>query len=163
MLHEDLPKDIVGADDSDFARTLSTVSTDASLKVIGPYHLVRRLGEGGMGEVWLAEQRGSVRRRVALKLIKGGVGTREAIARFGSERQALALDHPAIAKVFDAGSTVDGAPYFVMEYVAGVPINEYCDKHRLSTLERLDLFTQVCEGRLFVNNGMANLEDSRPR
>lgn len=147
MLPEDLPKDIAAGGDSDFARTLSTVSTGTSLKVIGPYHLVRRLGEGGMGEVWLAEQRGSVRRRVALKLIKGGVSTREAIARFESERQALALmDHPAIAKVFDAGSTGDGTPYFVMEYVAGVPINEYCDKHRLSTIERLDLFTQVCEG-----------------
>lgn len=147
MLPEDLPKNIVGGKDSDFVPTQSTDSADSSLKVVGPYHLIRRLGEGGMGEVWLAEQRGSVRRRVALKLIKGGVSTREAIARFESERQALAMmDHPTIAKVFDAGTTAEGTPYFVMEYVAGVPINEFCDKHRLSTTERLELFTQVCEG-----------------
>ena len=100
-----------------------------------------------MGEVWLAEQREPVHRRVALKLIKAGMNSREVIARFESERQALALmDHPAIAKVFDAGSTAQGAPYFVMEYVAGVPINAYCDDHRLCTRERLQLFMHVCEG-----------------
>lgn len=105
------------------------------------------IGQGGMGEVWLAEQREPVRRRVALKLIKAGMNTREVVARFESERQALALmDHPAIAKVFDAGSTPQGLPYFVMEYVAGVPITEYCDKHRLTMHERLELFVQVCEG-----------------
>src|SRR6516165_7131734 len=99
--------------------------------VIGRYHLLQRIGEGGMGEVWLAEQKEPVRRRVALKLVKAGMNTREAIARFDSERQALALmDHPAIAKVFDAGSTTQGAPYFVMEYVAGVAITSYCDNHR---------------------------------
>jgi len=129
------------------APTQSMDSADTTATVIGPYHLVRRLGEGGMGEVWLAEQKEPVRRRVALKLIKAGTDTREAIARFGSERQALALmDHPAIARVFDAGATQQGAPYFVMEYVAGVPITDYCDKHKLNTQERLDLFTQVCEG-----------------
>ena len=90
--------------------------------VIGPYHLLELIGEGGMGEVWLAEQRKPVRRRVALKLIKAGMDTREVVLRFESERQALALmDHPAIAKVFDAGSTPEGRPYFVMEYVAGIP------------------------------------------
>jgi tetratricopeptide (TPR) repeat protein len=100
-----------------------------------------------MGEVWLAEQKEPVRRRVALKLVKAGMNTREVMARFESERQALALmEHPVIAKVFDAGSTPDGAPYFAMEYVAGVPITEYCDNHRLSIQERLELFTQVCEG-----------------
>ncbi len=100
-----------------------------------------------MGEVWLAEQKQPVRRRVALKLIKAGMNTREIVARFESERQALALmDHPAIAKVFDAGSTPEGMPYFVMEYVAGVPITDYCDKHRLAVLDRLELFVQVCEG-----------------
>ena len=115
--------------------------------VIGRYHLLQKIGEGGMGEVWLAEQKGPVRRRVALKLVKAGMNSREVIARFESERQALALmDHPAIAKVFDAGSTPQGAPYFVMEYVAGVPITNYCDKHRLNTRERLDLFMRVCEG-----------------
>ncbi|HKS97008.1 MAG TPA: protein kinase, partial [Terriglobia bacterium] len=115
--------------------------------VIGRYHLLQRIGEGGMGEVWLAEQREPVRRRVALKLVKAGMNTREVMARFESERQALALmDHPAIAKVFDAGSTAQGTPYFVMEYVAGVPIIAYCDHHRLSTRERLELFIHVCEG-----------------
>src|SRR5438552_1811824 len=105
------------------------------------------IGEGGMGEVWLAEQKEPVRRRVALKLIKAGMDTREVVARFESERQALALmDHPAIAKVFDAGSTTQGRPYFVMEYVAGIPITTYCDKHRLTTRDRLDLFVRVCEG-----------------
>ncbi len=115
--------------------------------VIGRYHLLQKIGEGGMGEVWLAEQKEPVRRRVALKLVKAGMNSREVIARFESERQALALmDHPAIAKVFDAGSTPQGAPYFVMEYVAGVPITTYCDNHRLSTRERLELFMHVCEG-----------------
>ena len=116
-------------------------------KAIGRYHLLHKIGEGGMGEVWLAEQREPVRRRVALKLIKAGMNTREVMARFASERQTLALmDHPAIAKVFDAGTAADGAPYFVMEYVAGVPITAYCDNHRLSTRERLELFRRVCDG-----------------
>ena len=107
--------------------------------VIGPYHLLQRIGVGGMGEVWLAEQKEPVRRRVAIKLIKARDGTREVVARFESERQALALmDHPAIAKVFDAGSTPQGRPYFVMEYVNGVPITTYCDKHRLTSEQRLD-------------------------
>ena len=115
--------------------------------VIGRYYLLQRIGVGGMGEVWQAEQKEPVRRRVALKLVKAGMNTREVIARFESERQALALmDHPAIAKVFDAGSTPLGAPYFVMEYVAGVPITDYCDRHRLNTHERLELLVHVCEG-----------------
>jgi eukaryotic-like serine/threonine-protein kinase len=144
---EDLPKHTLGADDIGLATTQSIDATDQAERVIGPYHLVRRIGEGGMGEVWLAEQKDPVRRRVALKLIRGGLSTRETMARFDSERQALALmEHPAIAKVFDAGATPQGAPYFVMEYVAGVAITDYCDNHRLNTLERLELFTQVCEG-----------------
>ncbi len=113
----------------------------------GPYRLLQRLGEGGMGEVWLAEQSKPVRRRVALKLIKAGMDTREVVARFESERQALALmDHPAIAKVFDAGSTPEGRPYFAMEYVPGIPITAYCDKHRMTTRQRMELFIQVCDG-----------------
>src|ERR1700692_1131874 len=115
--------------------------------IIGPYHLLQLIGEGGMGQVWLAEQKQPVRRRVAVKLIKVGMDTREVIARFESERQALALmDHPAIAKVFDAGSTAEGRPYFVMEYVAGMPITDYCDRHKLTTIQRLKLFISVCEG-----------------
>ena len=114
---------------------------------IGAYHLLQPIGQGGMGEVWLAEQRQPVRRRVAIKLIKAGMDTREVVARFESERQALALmDHPTIAKVFDAGSTPLGRPYFVMEYVNGIPITEYCDKHKMTPRARLDLFIHVCEG-----------------
>jgi non-specific serine/threonine protein kinase/serine/threonine-protein kinase len=120
---------------------------EAAGTVIGRYHLLQKIGEGGMGEVWLAEQKEPVRRRVAVKLIKAGMNTREVIARFESERQALALmDHPAIAKVFDAGSTPQGSPFFAMEYFAGKPITVYCDDHRFGTCERLELFMHVCEG-----------------
>src|ERR1700677_1300234 len=128
--------------------TRSIRSTESSAgTVIGHYHLLQRIGEGGMGEVWLAEQKEPVRRRVAIKLIKAGMDSREGIARFESERQALALmDLPAFAKGFDAGSRPQGPPYFAMEYVAGVAITAYCDNHRLSTRERLELFMHVCEG-----------------
>ena len=113
---------------------------------VGPYRLLEVIGEGGMGEVWLAEQL-EPRRMVALKLIKAGMDTKQVVARFDSERQALALmDHPAIAKVFDGGSTSEGRPYFVMEYVPGIPIHQHCDVHRLSTAARLELFIEVCEG-----------------
>jgi eukaryotic-like serine/threonine-protein kinase len=132
--------------EADFTRTIGSSESNGGA-VIGRYHLLQKIGEGGMGEVWLADQKEPVRRRVALKLVKAGMDTREVVARFESERQALALmDHPAIAKVFDAGSTPQGAPYFVMEYVAGVPITTYCDNHRLNTRERLELFMRVCEG-----------------
>jgi eukaryotic-like serine/threonine-protein kinase len=114
---------------------------------IGPYRLLQLIGEGGMGEVWLAEQLEPIRRKVAIKIIKAGMDTKQVVARFESERQALALmDHPAIARVLDGGSTSEGRPYFVMEYVAGVSITEHCDTHKLSTQERLELLTEVCEG-----------------
>jgi serine/threonine protein kinase/tetratricopeptide (TPR) repeat protein len=114
---------------------------------IGPYRLIRTLGIGGMGEVWLAEQTRPVHRLVALKVIKPGMDSRQVIARFEAERQALALMvHPAIAAVFDGGVTAEGRPYFVMEYVQGEPITTYCDRHRLGVHERLSLFEQVCEG-----------------
>jgi serine/threonine protein kinase len=109
------------------------------------YRLLQEIGEGGCGLVYVAEQEEPVRRRVALKVIKLGMDTRQVIARFDAERQALAMmDHPNIAKVFDAGATETGRPFFVMELVRGVPITEYCDKNKLSTRERLDLFVQVC-------------------
>ena len=98
-----------------------------------------------MGIVYLAEQEEPFRRRVALKIIKIGMDTREVVARFEAERQALALmDHPNIAQVYEAGATEDGRPYFAMEHVPGIPITEYCDKHRLSTRARLELFVEVC-------------------
>ena len=101
-----------------FDKTKTSVSTGLTGRTIGPYHLLQKIGEGGMGEVWVAEQEKPIQRRVALKLIKAGMDTRQVIARFESERQALAMmDHPAIAKVFDGGSTPDGRPYFAMEYV----------------------------------------------
>jgi len=117
------------------------------LKSLGPYRLLQKLGEGGMGQVWLAEQVSPVRREVAVKLIKAGTYDDSVLRRFQSERQSLAImDHPAIAKVFDAGATPEGQPYFVMEYVPGVPITDYCDKKKLKVRARLELFIQACEG-----------------
>jgi serine/threonine protein kinase/tetratricopeptide (TPR) repeat protein len=119
----------------------------ASPKSIGPYRLVRKLGEGGMGQVWLAEQTAPLQRLVAIKLIRAGVADGILLERFESERQVLArMNHPSIAKVYDAGSTPDGTPYFVMEYVPGIHITLYCDQKRLSIRQRLELFLKVCEG-----------------
>jgi eukaryotic-like serine/threonine-protein kinase len=113
--------------------------------VIGPYKLRERIGEGGMGTVYVAEQERPVRRRVALKIVKEGMDTHQVVARFEAERQALALmDHPYIAKVLDAGATDSGRPYFVMELVRGMPITEYCRRMRLPTRDRLTLFVDVC-------------------
>ena len=124
--------------------TVAGVGAVASGQV-GPYRLLERVGAGGMGEVWLAEQRQPVRRQVALKVIKAGMDTREVIGRFEAERQALALmNHPNIAGVYDAGATPEGRLYFAMEYVHGIPITDYCDKQRLSIRERLALFMDVC-------------------
>jgi serine/threonine protein kinase len=118
----------------------------AQPSVIGPYRVLSLLGEGGMGVVYLAEQEQPISRRVAVKVMKFGMDSREVLARFASERQALALmTHPNIAKVFDAGWSEDGRPYFVMEYVAGVPITQYCDQQRLPMRARLELFRTVCE------------------
>ncbi|HJT70935.1 MAG TPA: protein kinase [Terriglobales bacterium] len=119
----------------------------ASPHNIGPYHLIEKIGEGGMGQVWLAEQTSPIHRRVALKLIRWGVYDDAVIHRFQAERQSLAvMDHPSIAKVFDAGATPEGQPYFVMEYVPGVPITDYCDQKKLKIRDRLELFRRVCEG-----------------
>jgi serine/threonine protein kinase/tetratricopeptide (TPR) repeat protein len=114
--------------------------------LIGRYRLLEQIGEGGFGIVFMAEQQHPVRRRVALKVIKPGMDTRQVIARFEAERQALALmDHPNIAKVFDAGVTDSGRPYFVMELVKGLPITKYCDEHKRTPRQRLELFVQVCQ------------------
>ncbi|MBL8803792.1 MAG: tetratricopeptide repeat protein [Planctomycetes bacterium] len=113
---------------------------------IGRYRLLQEIGQGGMGVVWMAEQREPVVRKVALKIVKLGLDTREVVVRFEAERQALALmDHPHIARVLDGGATNTGRPYFVMELVKGVPITDYCDQARLGLRERLELFTKVCE------------------
>ena len=125
------------------------IQSNGELKgtTLGPYELVEIIGQGGMGQVWRAQQVRPFTRTVALKLIKIGMDTQEVVRRFETERQILAvLDHPAIAKVFDAGSTPFGRPYFVMEYVEGVPITAYCDQRRLTVTERLKLFIKVCEG-----------------
>src|SRR6202167_5335231 len=146
MATSDLPNALQDTQDPDRTRSTGTPG-GAAAGQIGPYRLLQLLGEGGMGEVWLAEQKTPIHRTVALKMIKAGMDTKAVVARFESERQALALmDNPNIARVFDAGSTAEGRPYFVMEYVPGLPVTEYCDKHRLTIKERLELFMQVCEG-----------------
>src|SRR5438034_7482627 len=114
--------------------------------LIGPYKLLQEIGEGGFGTVFMAEQEHPVRRKVALKVIKAGMDTRQVIARFEAERQALAMmDHVNIARVFDGGTTEGGRPYFVMEMVHGVPITKYCDDNHLTPRERLELFVPVCQ------------------
>ncbi|MHC4127077.1 MAG: serine/threonine-protein kinase [Planctomycetota bacterium] len=113
---------------------------------VGAYRLLERIGEGGFGEVHLAEQTEPIRRTVALKIVKLGMDTQQVVARFEAERQALALmDHPNIARVFEAGATEQGRPYFAMEHVPGVPITDYCDKHRLDMEQRLELFIHTCD------------------
>jgi serine/threonine protein kinase/WD40 repeat protein len=142
---------------------------------IGPYRLIEQIGEGGFGIVWRAEQETPVRREVALKVLKIGMDSRQIIARVEQERQALAMmDHPNIARVFDAGATPFGRPFFVMELVRGIPITEYCDQTRLSTRQRLALFVQVCHAvqhahqkgiihrDLKPNNVLVSLHDGAP-
>jgi serine/threonine protein kinase/WD40 repeat protein len=125
--------------------TLPLPPSEKAGERIGRYKLLEQIGEGGFGVVWMAEQEEPVRRRVALKIIKLGMDTREVVARLEAERQALAMmDHPHIASVFDGGATDTGRPYFVMELVKGIPITDYCDANKLSTRERLELFMQVC-------------------
>jgi len=129
----------------------ATVQAPGSGKVenqaTGRYRLIQKVGEGGMGEVWEAEQLAPIRRRVAYKVIRRGMDSEEVVARFETERQAVALmDHACIAKVFDAGVTPGGRPFFVMEFVPGLPLDEHCLKYRLTTRQRLDLFIKVCEG-----------------
>ncbi|MCX6929680.1 MAG: ankyrin repeat domain-containing protein [Verrucomicrobia bacterium] len=142
---------------------------------IGRYKLLEQIGEGGFGVVWMAEQEEPVRRRVAFKIIKLGMDTKEVVARFEAERQALAMmEHPNIASVFDGGATDTGRPYFVMELVKGIPITEYCDTNKLSTRERLELFMQVCRAvqhahqkgiihrDLKPTNVLVTVQDDRP-
>ncbi len=128
------------------APTIDQPITEGPGTVIGPYKLLQKIGEGGFGVVYMADQKEPVKRRVALKIIKPGMDTRQVIARFEAERQALAMmDHPNIARVLDAGTTESGRPYFVMELVKGVPITRYCDDKHLTPRERLELFVPVCQ------------------
>ena len=154
---DDLPTS--GSEDAP-TRDAQGVSASES---IGPYRLLQMIGEGGMGEVWLAEQTEPIRRRVALKVIKAGMDTKQVIARFEAERQALAMmDHRSIARVFDAGTTPQGRAYFAMEYIQGVPITEYCDRLKLSNRERLELFAQVCEGVQHAHHKAVIHRDLKP-
>ncbi|UCG60132.1 MAG: protein kinase, partial [Phycisphaerales bacterium] len=140
---------LVRADGTEFEETATRCNLAGEGLIgtrIGRYKLLSVVSEGGMGIVYLAEQKQPIRRRVALKVIKPGMDSKSIIARFESERQALALmDHPNIAQVYDAGTTESGRPYFVMEYVKGVSITEHCDRHKLTIEQRLDLFLRVCE------------------
>ena len=149
--------------------------TDVTASHIGPYKRLRKIGEGGMGVVYMAEQETPIRRQVALKIIKPGMDSDQVIARFEAERQALALmDHPGIAKVLDAGTTDTGRHYFVMELVHGIPITDYCDRNQLSLAERLELFICVCQAiqhahqkgiihrDIKPSNVLVTLHDGRP-
>jgi eukaryotic-like serine/threonine-protein kinase len=155
---------------SDPAPTLNTAAAAAftaehvpELKSIGPYQIIRRLGEGGMGQVWLAEQKEPIHRQVALKLIRVGRYDESVLQRFYAERQSLAImDHPSIAKVFDAGATPDGQPYFVMEYVPGQPITTYCDRKQIGIRDRLELFIKVCEGVQHAHQKAVMHRDLKP-
>jgi serine/threonine protein kinase/tetratricopeptide (TPR) repeat protein len=133
----------------EFDSTVASAGAGAAVlpfERVGPYRLLQPIGQGGMGEVFIAEQTHPLRRQVALKIIRLGMDSSEVVARFEAERQALAMmDHPYIARVFDAGTTESGRPYFVMEYIRGLPITEYCDRHRLGVRERLALFIKVAE------------------
>jgi serine/threonine protein kinase len=134
----------VGAEESG-TQTIDIARATAGDDDFGRFRILRPLGEGGMGTVYLAEQREPIRRCVALKVIKPGMDTSQVLARFANERQALAMmDHPNIARIFDAGATPKGRPYFVMEYIEGAPITQYCDGQRMTIGERLKLFLAVC-------------------
>jgi tetratricopeptide (TPR) repeat protein/serine/threonine protein kinase len=140
------PPQPTGAFDSATPPPRGPTAAGGPSTILGPYKLVQEIGEGGMGTVYLAQQTEPVKRLVALKVVRPGLDSRSVLARFEAERQALALmDHPNIARVLDAGSGPDGRPYFVMELVKGVPITKYCDDHRLTPRQRLELFVPVCQ------------------
>jgi serine/threonine protein kinase len=162
-------------DETQWRPTLSRPVHHAPGTRIGPYKLMELIGEGGFGLVYVADQQEPVRRRVALKVIKPGMESREVLSRFEAERQAIALmDHPNIARIFDAGVTDSGQPYFVMELVRGIPLTEFCDSHKLDTTERLKLFVTICHAvqhahqkgvihrDLKPSNILVSLQDGQP-
>src|SRR6478672_11818828 len=146
--HDDrgfMQRSVDRADSAELQAELARLKPEEREDRIGNYRVLQKIGEGGFGTVWMAEQLEPVRRRVALKIIKPGMDTKEVLVRFEQERQALALmDHPNIAKVLDAGVTPFGRPFFVMELVRGIRITDFCDQNSLPTKERLDLFIAVC-------------------
>ena len=167
--------DFLAAPTNENAATIPSFPNEKPGAIIDRYKILQLIGEGGFGAVYMAEQQKPVKRRVALKIIKLGMDTKQVIARFEAERQALAMmDHPNIARVFDAGATETGRPYFVMELVKGVPITEYCDTENLSTKDRLDLFINVCHAvqhahqkgiihrDIKPSNVMVTLHDGKP-
>ncbi|MCH7847728.1 MAG: serine/threonine protein kinase, partial [Planctomycetes bacterium] len=167
--------DFLAAPTNENTATIPSFPNEKPGTIIDRYKILQLIGEGGFGAVYMAEQQKPVKRRVALKIIKLGMDTKQVIARFEAERQALAMmDHPNIARVFDAGATETGRPYFVMELVKGVPITEYCDTENLSTKDRLDLFIDVCHAvqhahqkgiihrDIKPSNVMVTLHDGKP-
>ena len=153
-----LESEIVDSD-SNAAAAIESVTEQ-----IGPYKIREQIGEGGMGVVYVAEQIEPVQRKVALKIIKAGMDTKEVIARFEAERQALAfMEHPNIARVLDAGATESGRSYFVMELVRGIPITEYCDQVKATPRERLELFKTVCDAVQHAHQKGIIHRDIKPR
>ncbi|MFT5288768.1 MAG: serine/threonine protein kinase, partial [Planctomycetota bacterium] len=146
-LHIELARLLAGLAGTDIVGKAQVFTTSLVGSQIGPYELLEKIGEGGMGEVYLADQSQPVQRRVALKIIKLGMDSVQVLRRFETERQALArMSHVNVAQVFDGGTASDGRPYFVMEYVPGEPVHNYCDQRKLSTGERIQVFLAICEG-----------------
>jgi serine/threonine protein kinase/tetratricopeptide (TPR) repeat protein len=162
-IHDEDPT-FLASPPEDVRHLLGAPAADGPGAQIGPYQLLRPLGEGGMGTVFLAEQTQPLQRQVAVKVIRPGMDSHQVLARFEQERQALALmDHPHIAKVLDAGATPTGRPYFVMELIDGVPITEYCDRARLSIRQRLELFVPVCQAVQHAHQKGVIHRDLKPR